>query len=135
MLITSPQEKDLLAIDDVEKYGITAANFANIAMRAVVQEDEYTASLASLLDAYPTHFLAIRNQEQAEAGKVVRRDVDAIMGASCPLTVNEVGRVFAEFIRDESGVRIQNAGCNPIQRAAALTLLRCIEEYPQPKVI
>lgn len=119
-----------------ERYDLVAANFTNLVSRKVVPIDEYTAGLVYLIDSYPTHF----RQRRAElllcsVGMIIRRDVDAIIGESCPLTVDEVGSIFTSFIRDDTSKELSDKKFSPISRAAALTLLHCIEQHPLPKVL
>jgi len=119
-----------------EQYGYVAANFAAIAQKNSSPEDEYTAALVNLLDNYPSHFHRRRTDGQnTSAGMIIRKDVDAIMGISCPLTVEEVGRLFARFIQDDCGVELVENRFNPASRAAVLALVHCIDQYSRPTVV
>lgn len=130
------EREESTSTPDIERYGIAAINFAAIVSRKRISEDEYTASLVDFLGQYSSHFQQRRARELSSAGMIIRQDIDALTGVSCPATVDEVGSVFANFIQDEPGrLLARTPGCNPIGRAAILTMLHCIDQYPTPRVI
>lgn len=130
------ESRESMDTPQVSPYGVAEANFADVASREVVSEDEYTAALIHFLNAYPAHFQQRRTNELCSAGMVIRQDIDAITGVSCPLTVDEVGSIFAHFIQDETGKMLTSIPeASPLGRAAILTMLHCIDQYQRPKVI